>query len=166
MTKAIIDTGPVLHLNEINQLLALDVFEQLKLPDLVDNELRTYHINTNQLNLKAKILIASVEQEQCLNTMQQLGQPQLHLADAAVFIMAQNANFSLPILTDDLALRRQLEAHGTLVVGSVGILIRAYRQQLMNKIQLENAIDSLFYESSLHLSPAFRAYVRQLLKAV
>jgi hypothetical protein len=41
-----------------------------------------------------------------------MGQPQLHLADAAVFIMTQNANFSLPVLTDDLALRRQLEAHG------------------------------------------------------
>ena len=80
--------------------------------------------------------------------------------------MAQNANFSLPVLTDDLALRRQLEAHGALVVGSVGILIRAYRQQLMSKIQLENAIDSLFDESSLHLSPAFRVYVRQLLKGV
>jgi hypothetical protein len=48
----------------------------------------------------------------------------------------------------------------------VGILIHAYRQQLMSKIQLENAIDSLFDESSLHLSPAFRVYVRQLLKGV
>jgi predicted nucleic acid-binding protein len=160
MMEAIIDTGPFLHLNEINYLLALDVFEQFRLPDLVDNELRTYHVNTNQLNINAKILISSVEHEACLNTIQQLGQPQLHLADAAVFIMAQNAHFSLPVLTDDLALRRQLEAHGTLVVGSVDILIRAYCQQLISKIQLENAIDLLFDESSLHLSPAFRVYVR------
>ena len=166
MTEAIIDTGPFLHLSEINYLFGLELFEQLKLPDLVNNELRAYNLNTSQLNLKAKIIISSVEHEQCLNTMQQLGQPQLHLADAAVFIMAQNANFSRPVLTDDLALRRQLEARGTLVVGSVGILIRAYRQQLISKIKLENAIDALFYDSSLHLSLAFRAYVRQLLQEV
>ena len=75
MTEAIIDTGPFLHLNEIHYLLALEVFEQFQLPDLVDNELRKYHINTNQLNLKAKIRISSVEPEACLNTTQQLGQP-------------------------------------------------------------------------------------------
>ncbi|OAD21745.1 hypothetical protein THIOM_002483 [Candidatus Thiomargarita nelsonii] len=33
MTEVFTDTGPVLHLNEINKLLVLELFEQIKLPD-------------------------------------------------------------------------------------------------------------------------------------
>ena len=40
MTEVITDTGPILHLNEINNLLVLDIFEQLKLPELVADELK------------------------------------------------------------------------------------------------------------------------------
>jgi len=39
MTEVITDTGPILHLNEINNLLVLELFEQIKLPDLVADEL-------------------------------------------------------------------------------------------------------------------------------
>ena len=163
MTDVIADTGPILHLNEINKLFVLDIFEQLKLPELVIDELKAYSLNTNQINLKANIVICSVEHEQSLNITQELGQPTIHLADAAVFILAQNTNFSLPVLTDDLALRRQLEARGTSVIGSVGIIIRAYRQQLINQTELKETIDLLFNESSLHLSQAFRVYVYKLL---
>ena len=163
MTEVITDTGPILHLNEINNLLVLDIFEQIKLPDLVADELEAYDLNVNKLNIKTNIVICPIDHEQSLNIRQKLGQPFIHLTDAAVFILAQNANFSLPVLTDDLALRRQLEMHDTLVTGSIGILIRAYHQQLINKTELESAIDSLFNDSSLQLSQVFRVYVHKLL---
>jgi hypothetical protein len=35
MTEVFTDTGPVLHLNEINKLLVLELFEQIKLPWLI-----------------------------------------------------------------------------------------------------------------------------------
>lgn len=163
MTEVISDTGPILHLNEINSLLVLDIFEQIKLPDLVADELKAYDLNANELNIRANVVICPVDHEQSLNIMQKLGQPFIHLTDAAVFILAQNANFSRPVLTDDLALRRQLEARDTLVIGSIGLLIRAYHQKFINKTVLESAIDSLFNDSSLHLSQAFRVYVHKLL---
>jgi len=43
MTKVFTDTGPVLRLNEINKLLVLELFEQIKLPDLVASELEQCH---------------------------------------------------------------------------------------------------------------------------
>jgi predicted nucleic acid-binding protein len=141
----------------------LTLFEQIKLPDLVADELEGYNLNANELNITANVVICPIDHEQSLNIRQKLGQPLIHLTDAAVFILAQNANFSLPVLTDDLALRRQLEARDTLVIGSIGLLIRAYHQQLIDKTELKSAIDSLFNESSLHLSQAFRLYVQQLL---
>jgi len=141
----------------------LTLFEQIKLPDLVADELEGYNLNANELNITANVVICPIDHEQSLNIRQKLGQPLIHLTDAAVFILAQNANFSLPVLTDDLALRRQLEARDTLVIGSIGLLIRAYHQQLIDKTDIKSAIDSLFNESSLHLSQAFRLYVQQLL---
>ncbi|HEW97452.1 MAG: hypothetical protein DRR16_31580 [Candidatus Parabeggiatoa sp. nov. 3] len=150
-------------INEINNLRVLTLFEQIKLPDLVADELEGYNLNANELNITANVVICPIDHEQSLNIRQKLGQPLIHLTDAAVFILAQNANFSLPVLTDDLALRRQLEARDTLVIGSIGLLIRAYHQQLIDKTDIKSAIDSLFNESSLHLSQAFRLYVQQLL---
>lgn len=88
MTEVIVDTDPILHLNEINNLLVLDIFEQLKLPELVADELKAYGSDTNQINLKANIVICSVDHEQSLNITPELGQATIHLANAAVFRLA------------------------------------------------------------------------------
>ncbi len=85
-------------------------------------------------------------------------------ADAQVFALAQADRFQSLVLTDDLALRRLLESHGCTVVGSVGVLIRTHVSGLFRREELERSIEDLFEVSTLHWSPAFRAYVRQLLE--
>ena len=101
MHEAITDTGPVLHLHEIDWLEALRVFDRLVMPDLVAEELR-----------------------------------------------------------------RQLENHQATVVGSVGILVRAYTTGYLNRHELENATDALFTTSTLHLSRAFRSYIQHLIASL
>jgi len=41
--------------------------------------------------------------------------------------------------------------------------VRAYKTGRLTRAQLENTVEALFTNSTLHLSRAFRAYVRQLL---
>lgn len=48
-------------------------------------------------------------------------------------------------------------------VGSIGVLVRAYRTGRLERGELESAVDALFTASTLYLSRAFRAYVRRLL---
>ena len=67
------------------------------------------------------------------------------------------------MLTDDMTLRRYLEQRSLLVVGSVGILVRSYHNEIMSHGELSDSIDTLFNESTLHLSSGFRAYVRSLI---
>jgi predicted nucleic acid-binding protein len=98
--------------------------------------------------------------------LQVVGAPTVHPADAQVLVLVRARAFRAPVLTDDLALRRRLEAEGAVVVGSVGILIRAYRTGLLRREDLDTAVDALFFESTLHLSRAFRAYVRRLLSGI
>jgi predicted nucleic acid-binding protein len=89
--------------------------------------------------------------------------PQVQPADAQVFSLARTSGFQALVLTDDLALRRVLEDHGGPVIGTVGILIRAYTIRLISRDEMETAVDTLFEASTLHLGRAFRVYLRKLL---
>jgi predicted nucleic acid-binding protein len=74
--------------------------------------------------------------------------------------------FRSPVLTDDLTLRRMLEREGATAVGTAGVLVRAYRRGLLARTELDAAVDALFERSTLHVSLAFRAYVRSLLRTL
>ncbi|HBL32120.1 MAG TPA: DNA-binding protein, partial [Acidobacteria bacterium] len=47
-------------------------------------------------------------------------------------------------------------------VGSIGVLIRAYRDGRLTRNLLEGCVENLLENSTLHLSRSFRAYVLQL----
>jgi len=162
--KAISDTGPILHLHEIGRERALGVFERLVIPDLVAGELQRYAVDVTQLDIPDLIFsVVPVATEEWEAVMYGPEAPAIQPADVQVFVLAQANQLQHPVLTDDLALRQYLESHHGVVVGSVGVLVRAYRVGLFQRNELDEAIDSLFDYSTLHLSHAFRAYVRRLL---
>jgi hypothetical protein len=84
-------------------------------------------------------------------------------ADAQVLALARADQGGRAVLTDDLALRRRRVAQGSTAVGTIGVLVRAYRTDRLPRGDLERAVEALFDRSTLHLSRAFRAYVRRLL---
>lgn len=164
MPDAISDTGPILHLHEIGQLRALGVFTDLTVPGLVVEELRIYGLDPVSLGVPGlNVSVVPVDEARRNRMLTEGGEPPLHPADAEVFVLAHDDGFQKPVLTDDLALRRRLEASGAVVTGSIGILVRACKTGWLTRAQLESAVDALFTDSTLHLSRAFRAYVRQLL---
>lgn len=163
MHEAIADTGPALHLHEIGCLKALSIFDNLVMPNLVAEELRAYGLDPTQLGVKGlSTTITTVQRKEWGPLIGAGDQPPIHPADAQVFVLAQASQFQIPVLTDDLALRRRPENQQATVVGSVGILVRAYTTGHLNRGELESAIDTLVTESTLYMSPAFRTYVRHL----
>lgn len=164
MRDAISDTGPVLHLYEISQLRALGVFSHLIVPGLVADELCAYGLDFGSLKVPdLRVSIVPVAETHRNEVLAEGREPPIHPADAEVFILARDGGFQKPVLTDDLVLRRQLEAHGAVVIGSVGVLVRAFKTGRLTRTELEGAVDALFTESTLYLSSAFHAYVRKLL---
>jgi predicted nucleic acid-binding protein len=163
MTEAISDTGPILHLSEIDTLFCLHIFERLYIPTLVAAELEYFGLHPDKLSISTTISVVPVDQRQRESLLQTTTHPPIHPADAEVFILGQDGNFPGLVLTDDMGLRQHLEQQGLLVVGSVGILVRAYHQGIMLYAPLKEAIDALFHESTLYLSPAFQIYVRELI---
>ncbi len=161
MYEAVGDTGPILHLYEINHLGLLSIFSHLVLPLSVVEELRIYGLNLADLT-DVRVSVMPVDQAHRDAMLVTEQSPAIHSADAEVFLLAYG-NSSRLMLTDDLVLRRRLEANGIVVVGSVGILVRAYKTGRLTRSELEMAIDTLFTVSTLYLSRAFCVYVRQLL---
>ena len=163
MSEAVSDTGPVLHLWEIGQVQALDVFERVLLPPLVAEELSRYGVALEAQVLKATLEVVPVEDGE---RQQVLGEPTIfaiHAPDAEVVVLTRRTGFRLSVLTDDLALRKRLEAEGADVSGSFGVLIRAYKKGFLGRLELESAVEALFSDSTLHAGAPFRAYARALL---
>jgi len=151
-------------LHEISWLNALSIFERLSVPGLVVDELRTYELNPLDLGIETlNVAVVRVNETSRNAVLTDNGFPPIQPADAEAFALAQAEGFQQPVLTDDLALRRRLEAHGAVAVSSVGVLVRAYKTGRLERGELESAADALFTTSTLYLSRAFRAYVRQLL---
>jgi len=57
MSEVIIDTGPLLHLHEINRLSLLNRFDQFHLPEEVARELTDYGLSVEALNISTKVVI-------------------------------------------------------------------------------------------------------------
>jgi len=113
MSDAIADTGPILHLGEIDRLDALNVFTRITLPRLVLDELEKHNVSRGRFdNQTFELLIVDVPESKWQPLTQMFGQPVIHAADAQVFVVAQESDFKTPVLTDDLALRRRLDSEG------------------------------------------------------
>jgi predicted nucleic acid-binding protein len=157
--ETISDTGPILHLHEIGRLRTLATVSPLVFPSRVWEELR--HRGLDEATFQSSDLLFKLSPA-IQNLASSPETLRLQPADTEVFLLARERNFEPLVLTDDLALRRLLESRGAIVAGSVGILIRAYAVGALSREELKRSSEALLEESSLHLSRAFRAYVRKL----
>lgn len=161
MPETISDTGPVLHLHEIGRLGTLSSVSPLLFPSRVWEELRRRGLGEASFQSSSLPFKVSPAIQDLVPSPETL---LLQPADVEVFLLAEEMHFEPLVLTDDLALRRLLESRGAMVAGSVGILIRASSVGLLSREELRTSIEALLEHSSLHLSRAFRSYVRKLLE--
>ncbi len=165
MTTAVCDSGPLTHLWQIGLPALFGVFEVLHLAEQVVTEVRR-HVPLDRVAAVAgcEVRIHSVAAAEIVLLRERLPSQAAHLQDAdlATLALAHRLQPDL-VLTDDLALRRAVESVGLTPMGSVGILLRGYKHELLDAKSLDKAVDALFVHSTLYLSPHFKAYVRRLI---
>lgn len=162
--EALSDTGPILHLHEIERPDALEVFDRIELPERVAFELERLGLDLHSI-LKAgrglELIVRPVRDELLGDLAEaDLLQP----ADRQVLALARQASYRVPVLTDDLALRQRIERHGGVAVGTVGLLVRSFGLGHSTRAQMEESVDRLMTRSTLHMSRPFRRYVLDLIR--
>lgn len=159
MTLCVGDTGPLLHLHEINRLPLARLFSSIAIPDAVEAELQRYGIGAAPLaGAGLAIHVATPSSQAADRIRADCAELRLQEADQAVLALA--LDLACPtVLTDDLDLRDAYRRFGITPVGTIGVLFRSWATRQLDRAELERTIRSLFAESSIHLSPAFRAYI-------
>jgi predicted nucleic acid-binding protein len=164
--SAVSNTGPLLHLAEIGQERQLIVFERTTISDQVKGELRRRDIfDRIAATLGDHLMVEGVTQPELDAQRVALIGFKVQQTDISVAALAARLSPDV-VLTDDLELRKSLQAQGYVVVGSVGVLVRAFKMGRVTKAELRAYLEQLFDGSTLYLSKGFHAYVRKLLESL
>lgn len=156
--SAVTDAGPVIHLSEARAITAFRIFRHVAVSERVRAEiLRHRGWDALAATLRERLSVTAIDAAELLAARGTYGA--FTVSDADVSVAALAARVS----PDDLALRGGLEAHGFTVVGSVGILVRAYALGRLSRPQLDEAIERLLDGSTLYLSRSFRVVIQRLL---
>lgn len=142
MLKAASNSGPIIHLNEINQLKLFDIFSELIIPFSVAEE-------TGKINVR-NIKTVKVQEREIKNFIKFIYEFNLQKAEIDALYLAKK--YGMIFLTDDLQAREaaktlKIEVHGTL-----GIITLCYNNDLLNLKESKELIWELYKDSTLFLT--------------
>ena len=142
--EAVSDTGPILHLHEINKIVLLSVFQKVLISQIIKEELTSHGVSVLPKNIK----IEAINKDQTLLLAQRYD---LELGESSGIWLCKSLKINL-FLTDDLDAREVASALELKPVGSLGIIIRSYREKLIAQKEAISLIHALHENSSLFVT--------------
>jgi len=139
---AVADTGPLIHLDEIDALDLLSVVDELLIPQTVYEELEAGTVPPALDYIEYEV----VESEATGLTVD------LDPGETAALAVA--AERSVVLLTDDLAARDTAEDLDVEVHGSIGVIVLAYTRGELTKSNATRLMQALQTETSLFITDA------------
>ncbi|KXA91740.1 hypothetical protein AKJ57_00210 [candidate division MSBL1 archaeon SCGC-AAA259A05] len=150
VSKAVSDTGPLIHLSQIGRLESLRIVDRLLIPSEVRSEFKE-GVFLERLDELEMIEVRRMKGNQANSAGALSRKYGLDLGEAEAIILAKRESIPL-IFTDDLDARRTALMRGLEPHGSVGVLLRAYRDGILSKNDTITAIRQLHTDSSLYLT--------------
>jgi predicted nucleic acid-binding protein len=149
---AVADAGPLIHLREIDHLPLLNIFPEVHVPDAVWAEVvASGRVDEAALSFAA-IRRTTVEQRHIASLSTPGGVARrLHRGELECLVLCSTLRGSV-LLPDDLAARQAATAHGVRAVGSLGIIVRAYKKTLLSRSDAEALLHRLQDQSSLFIT--------------
>ncbi len=146
VNKAVFDTGPLLHLAEIDSLCCLDIFKQIIIPPEVKEELKKYKFKS-----KRKISVVKLDHsgKDLSKTMQE--RYDLDIGESETIALAKQEKIKL-IFTDDLDARTVAKTLGFEVHGTLAIVTRAYSMKIITRKTAMEIVSRLYKDSSLFVT--------------
>lgn len=151
--RACVDAGPVIHLEEIQRREPWGLFDELLLPEPVAEEvLRDPEGPGAALVEKPSFDRVPVDGRLSDVAGMLAMRHEVSFADGTVLAVALRDEIGL-VLTDDLDLRDAAQVEGLQPVGSIGLLLRAAKEGLLDESLAREALTALGEDSSLFLTP-------------
>ena len=158
-SRVVSDTGPLMHLAEIDLIKAFDAFQEVYAVQEVIIELKRNKVKDDvfrkikPVNLEPKFKDVA---EILVNKFSlDLGESQ----SIALALQEKVAYF----LTDDLDARTVANVHGIEAHGTVGIILRAFRENIISKKIAIKKVNELYAMSSLFIT---KELVEQVIKSI
>lgn len=147
---AVVDTGPLIHLAEIDCLPLLAIFAQLHIPASVWREAERPATIRSEVTFATHHVLSSTEVTEFTADK---GLDRLQLAERECLLLCSKLDVPL-LLTDDLAVRKAAQALGLTPIGSLGVVARAHRMGRISMDAAERHLRGLYAVSSLFVTPA------------
>lgn len=154
LTCAVSDAGPLLHVYEIGQFALFGLFESVMVADAVQRETSGKQRLPQDVLLKPPFTIyPALDPAQMRTFVLENDLKSLHPGEMESLFICHRQSIAL-FLTDDLAARVAARKLDVTPVGSVGILVRAYRDNRLTKDETIHNLRLLQSESSLFVTSA------------
>lgn len=141
--RVVSDTGPILHLHEINKQGLLSLFSKIIISQIIQEELSKYRLKINN-----NITIAKINNDQVAMLSQRY---LLELGESSAIWLCKSLNIPL-LLTDDLNAGEVAQALEIKPVGTLGIIMRGYREKIISQKEAIELLNKLHKESSLFIT--------------
>ncbi len=145
------DSGPIIHLDEVEANFAWNIFSKVHIPECVKDEVTVTDKPGSKTIYGNIFSICSMNKENRELSENLMKEYQMTQNDSLVLSMAILMHADM-ILTDDLDLREISKKVDILPVGTIGILLRAFRKGFCSIKQLYSILDRLYKESSLYIT--------------
>jgi len=146
--KAVFDSGPIIHIIEINNEKCFSLFRQIFISIEVSEETgffkekikKNKNISVEKLDGKHKDIAKIISEKH-----------ELDLGEASSIALCRQKSIKL-FFSDDLDARIFAKKYGLNVHGTIGILLRCFREKIISKQETIKLLDSLKTNSSLFIT--------------
>ncbi len=153
MNDVVIDAGPIIHLSQLKLFNLLELFPLLHTSTEVWNEITRFDLPGKKEVEKAEnIKVHRVSEKEKSAIRHKVKKFRLQSPDFSLLALCLKLA-GQKILTDDLELRKASEILALETHGSLGIILRAYKNNRLSLSETKESLNNLFNISSLYLSP-------------
>jgi len=144
--KVVFDTGPLIHLDEIKLVKCLELFKNIYIPNEVNEELKR---NKTYITKKIKIINLEGKFKDFAKILFDKYSLDLGESQAIALTLQEKAEY---FFTDDLDAREVSKNYNIKTHGTAGIILRAFRERIINKEMAIKKINELYEKSSLFIT--------------
>lgn len=150
--KVASNSGPLIHLAQINKLHVLDLFGEIVISnEVLEEVIKEGRIGSDSIKEIKNLKIIRLSDEAKDFSQKIRLKYEIDLGEATALALAIQEKIAV-FITDDLDARETGKFFGLEVHGTIGIILRAFREKIISKEEAIDCIKELKAKSTIYLT--------------